>query len=84
MTGNILSDHSMHRGLVLGVNLIITPFRPERETHAAGVDCFDAGLFRISSAEAAAMDAQQRLLLEVSHEVISAAAIPDLKPKVGA
>ncbi len=50
---------------------------------AAGVDCFDAGLFRISAAEAAAMDAQQRLLLEVCHEVIGAAAAPEPKPMVG-
>ena len=40
----------------------------------AGVSDFDASLFRISSAEAAAMDAQQRLLLEVGHEVVAAAA----------
>ena len=51
--------------------------------HAAGVDCFDAGLFRISAAEATAMDAQQRLLLEVSYEVIGAAAAPESKPMVG-
>ena len=38
----------------------------------AGVSDFDASLFRISSAEAAAMDAQQRLLLEVGHEVVAA------------
>ncbi|BDA51454.1 probable phthiocerol synthesis polyketide synthase type I PpsA at C-terminar half [Coccomyxa sp. Obi] len=49
-----------------------------------GVDCFDAELFRISGAEAAAMDAQQRLLLEASHEVIGAAAGPELKPKAAA
>lgn len=47
------------------------------------MDYFDAGLFRISGAEAAAMDAQQRLLLEVSHEVIGAAASPEANPKVG-
>lgn len=40
---------------------------------AAGVEDFDAGLFRISPAEAAAMDAQQRLLLEAAHLVIPAA-----------
>jgi acyl transferase domain-containing protein len=49
---------------------------------AAGVDHFDAALFRISGAEAAAMDAQQRLLLEAAHEAIGAAAPPDPGPKV--
>lgn len=44
---------------------------------------FDASLFRISSAEASAMDAQQRLLLEVALEVISAANPPGSKAKVG-
>ena len=43
---------------------------------AAGVEDFDAGLFRISPAEAAAMDAQQRLLLEASHLVIASAQPP--------
>ena len=52
------------------------------KVHAAGVDCFDAGLFRISGAEATVMDAQQRLLLEVSYEVIGAAAAPESKPMV--
>jgi hypothetical protein len=36
------------------------------------VEEFDAGLFRIPGAEAAAMDAQQRLLLEASQQVIAA------------
>ena len=49
----------------------------------AGVGEFDASLFKVSSAEAAAMDAQQRLLLEVSHEVIAAANPPGSKAKVG-
>ena len=48
----------------------------------AGVGDFDASLFRVSSAEAAAMDAQQRLLLEVSQEVIAAAIPPGSKAKV--
>jgi acyl transferase domain-containing protein len=48
----------------------------------AGVGDFDASLFRVSSAEAVAMDAQQRLLLEVSHEVIAAANPPGSKAKV--
>ena len=47
------------------------------------MDHFDAALFRISGAEAAAMDAQQRLLLEAAHEAIGAAAPPDPRPKVG-
>ncbi len=47
-----------------------------------GVDQFDAGLFRTSGAEAAAMDAQQRLLLEVSHEIISASQQREPKAKV--
>lgn len=46
------------------------------------MDRFDAALFRISGAEAAAMDAQQRLLLEAAHEAIGAAAQPDPRPKV--
>ena len=36
----------------------------------------------VSDFEAAAMDAQQRLLLEVGHEVIAAAAPPGSKAKV--
>ena len=48
----------------------------------AGVSDFDAGLFRLPSAEAAAIDAQQRLLLEVGHEVFAAAAPPGSKAKV--
>ncbi len=54
---------------------MITSSRTVKEgVHAcAGVGEFDAGLFRISSAEAADMDAQQRLLLEASHKVIAAA-----------
>lgn len=47
----------------------------------AGVDEFDATLFRVSAAEAAAMDAQQRLLLEVSHEVITAAGARAAEPR---
>ena len=49
----------------------------------AGVSDFDAGLFRISSAEASAMDAQQRLLLEAALEVIGAANPSGSKGKVG-
>ena len=48
----------------------------------AGVSDFDAGLFNLPSAEAVAMDAQQRLLLEVGHEVVNAAARPASKAKV--
>jgi len=47
----------------------------------AGVEQFDASLFRISGAEAAAMDAQQRLLLEVAHEVIGASQGSQSEPK---
>ena len=46
-----------------------------------GVSEFDAGLFRISGAEAVAMDSQQRLLLELSHEVVCAANPPGSKAK---
>lgn len=49
-----------------------------------GVSEFDAGLFRISGAEAVAMDSQQRLLLETSHEVICAANPPGSKAKARA
>ena len=47
-----------------------------------GVSDFDASLFRISTAEAAAMDAQQRLLLEAGQEIIAAAASPSSTAKV--
>ena len=47
-----------------------------------GVSDFDAGLFRVSGAEAVAMDSQQRLLLEISHEVVCAANPPGSKAKV--
>ena len=46
-----------------------------------GVSEFDAGLFRISGAEAVAMDSQQRLLLEISHEIVCAANPPGSKAK---
>ena len=77
----------------LGSSRVSTEAKPHTEAQpraeveqsyvaCAGVSDFDASLFRISSAEAAAMDAQQRLLLELGHEVISAAAPPGSKAKV--
>lgn len=36
----------------------------QRLTSSAGVDAFDAALFRLSANEAAAMDPQHRMLLE--------------------
>ena len=50
-------------------------------TACTGVSEFDASLFRISGAEAVAMDSQQRLLLEISHEVICTANPPGSKAK---
>jgi 3-oxoacyl-(acyl-carrier-protein) synthase/acyl carrier protein len=40
----------------------------------SGIEMFDAGLFGISGVEAELMDAQQRLLLQASHQAITAAA----------
>ena len=37
---------------------------------ADGVDCFDAGAFRTGPAEAAAMDPQQRVLLEQAYAAL--------------
>lgn len=37
---------------------------------ADGVDCFDAGAFRTGPAEAAAMDPQQRVLLEQTYAAL--------------
>ena len=67
---------------ILWRRLLCQAFRNSVPVLAAGVDKFDAGLFKISGAEAAAMDAQQRLLLEVAHEAIGATGTPEFKPKV--
>jgi len=37
---------------------------------ADGIDCFDAGAFRTGPAEAAAMDPQQRVLLEQAYSAL--------------
>ena len=39
-----------------------------------GAELFDARAFGIAAPEAAAMDAQQRLLLEASHEALAGSA----------
>lgn len=57
---------------------------PPPDTHRRGgylgpideIAAFDAEFFRISPSEAAAMDPQQRMLLEVVHEALDHAAIP--------
>src|SRR5262249_59492921 len=41
---------------------------------------FDAEFFHVSPREAAAMDPQQRMLLEVAHEALDHAAIPAASP----
>lgn len=42
-----------------------------------GADAFDAGLFSISSAEAALMDPQQRLILECTYEALQGSTFAD-------
>lgn len=57
-----------------------TPFPPEDAPRYGGylddIAGFDADFFRITPREAAVMDPQQRILLEVVHEALAHAAVP--------
>ncbi|MET7689240.1 type I polyketide synthase [Streptomyces sp. NPDC005483] len=57
-----------------------TPFPPEDAPRYGGylddIAGFDADFFRITPREAAVMDPQQRILLEVVHEALTHAAVP--------